>query len=285
MNRLVFTDRPLVMGIVNVTPDSFSGDGLLRGDDFVAHAINQAEQMLADGADILDIGGESSRPGATSIGADIEIQRVIPVIQAIRKKLGRAPILSVDTIKAKVAEAALLVGADMVNDISALHHDPDMAHVVARQKSSVVLMHNRAVPHDVQVDARVGNQYGAAVYDDIVEDVKRDLVRAAEDAKQAGIAADKIILDPGLGFGKTAQQNLALVRHISSIKDLGFPVLMGPSRKSFIGQTLDVPIDERLEGTAATVAISAFFGANIIRVHDVKFMARVVKMTTAIKHQ
>jgi len=284
MTVMKFPHRPLVMGIVNVTPDSFSGDGLARGTDVIAAAVDQAARMLGEGADILDIGGESSRPGATPVSAEEETRRVVPVIEAIRARFGHGSPVAVDTVKAVVAEAALKAGADIVNDISALTHDQAMAGVVARHGCFVVLMHNRAVVGNVSHDARIGGEYGGADYGDIVADVKRGLMQTVEAARKVGIADDKIILDPGLGFGKTVEQNLALVRHTGDIKSLGFPLLIGPSRKSFIGKVLDLPVDDRLEGTAATVAISAFLGADIIRVHDVKFMARVARMAGGIQN-
>jgi dihydropteroate synthase len=279
MAGLNFTHRPLIMGIVNATPDSFSGDGLLNADA----ACDQAAKMLKEGADIIDVGGESSRPGAAPIGAEEEIKRVVPVIESIRKKLGNAPVIAVDTIKATVADAALKAGASLVNDISALQHDTTMAAVVTRHGCPVILMHNRSEAAKAAWDARTGGAYDAAHYKDVIEDIKRDLAASVETAQRAGIGDDKIILDPGLGFGKSVAQNLALVKHIARIKELGFPVLIGPSRKSFIGKILDLPIDDRLEGTAAIVALGAYLGADIIRVHDVKFMARVAKMSAAVR--
>jgi dihydropteroate synthase len=277
------TKTPRIMGIVNVTPDSFSGDGVLTSGDYIARATDQALHMLDEGADILDIGGESSRPGSTPISADEEIRRVVPVIEAIRQRCGPAPVLSIDTVKANVADAALRAGANIVNDVSALQGDQDMAALVARHACPIILMHNRSQVEQVSRDAKLGDQYKAASYDAIIDDVKRDLLLAVDQAQKAGITDSKIILDPGLGFGKSVEQNLALIKHIGSLNALGFPLLIGPSRKSFIGQTLDLPVEERLEGTAATVALSAFLGAAIIRVHDVKFMARVAKMAAAIR--
>jgi dihydropteroate synthase len=283
VKALNFTRHPLIMGILNVTPDSFSGDGLLTQKDYVAAATAQAERMLDEGADILDIGGESSRPGATLISAEEEIRRIVPVVEAIRQKRGDTAMIAIDTVKARVADAALQAGATIINDISALDGDPAMAAVIARHGCPVVLMHNRSHAEAVTQEARIGGQYSASSYSAIVEDVKRDLMASVGKARIAGIAGDKIILDPGLGFGKSVAQNLALLKHIGDIKELGFPVLIGPSRKSFIGKTLDLPVNERLEGTAATVALSAFLGADIIRVHDVKFMARAAKMAAAIR--
>jgi dihydropteroate synthase len=273
---------PLVMGVINVTPDSFSGDGVMRDVYYVAHAITQAETMIADGADILDIGGESSRPGAVLVSAEEEILRVVPVITSLAKKLGATQI-AVDTVKADVAERALQAGASIVNDISALANDARMGEVVARYGARVVLMHNRAKTDSIIQNAKIGSHYEAPVYGDVVTDVMHDLEARVDVALRAGIARDKIILDPGIGFGKTPQQNLALISQLERIKALGFPVLVGVSRKSFIGHILDAPIDERLEGTAACVAISVMEGADIVRVHDVKFMARVVKIAAALK--
>lgn len=285
MAGLTFSHRPLIMGIINVTPDSFSGDGLLDHSDYVKAALAQASSMLEDGADILDIGGESSRPGATPISVEEEIHRVVPVIEAIRTAHGQAPVIAVDTVKASVAEAALEAGANIINDISALQRDPAMATLVAKKNCSIILMHNRSQPQQVEIDMRVGGQYSAAPYNDILEDIKLDLLHAIKIAHNAGIPDEHIILDPGIGFGKNVQQNLALIKFIGRVKELGFPVLMGSSRKSFIGKVLNLPVDERLEGTAATVALSAFLGADIIRVHDVKFMTRVAKMAAAVRDQ
>lgn len=284
MKKLDFKNGPLIMGILNITPDSFSGDGLLLSPDTIAKAVSQAGFMLEEGAALLDIGGESSRPGSTPISAEEEIHRTVPVIEALRRQHGTAPLISIDTTKAEVAEAGLQAGADIINDISALTHDPAMEAVAARHGCPVILMHNRATPGMLQADERKGSAYAAPVYTDIIEDVKRDLMLAVERARNAGIADTNIILDPGIGFGKNATQNRALIQHIGAMKGLGFPVLLGPSRKSFIGETLDLPVDERLEGTAACIAIGVFQGADIVRVHDVKFMTRVARMAAAIKN-
>jgi dihydropteroate synthase len=269
-----------MMGVINLTPDSFSGDGI-AGDDLVARALTQAETMIRDGAAMLDIGGESSRPGAAPVSAEEEMRRTIPVIIAIRAKFPET-VIAIDTIKAVVADAALEAGATIVNDISALAADENMAALVSRRGARVVLMHNSSRPGDVTHDPRLGSQFEADEGGDIVAKVTRELMQRVDIARQAGVSADKIILDPGLGFGKTVAQNLALINHVDRFKDLGFPVLMGPSRKSFIGRVLDLPIDSRLEGTAAAVAICTLRGADIIRVHDVQFMARVARMTAAI---
>lgn len=275
--------NPLVMGIINVTPDSFSGDGIPPTSDYVERVMAVAQQMIADGADILDIGGESSRPGSAPVPAEEEIRRVVPVIAAIKKKLGSSCDISVDTVKAEVAEKALQAGATIVNDISALAGDVRMGEVTARHGAQLVLMHNRAKTDAVSHSVLIGGQYDAPVYADIVADVVRDLTLRIDAAEKAGVARNKIILDPGIGFGKTPEQNLALIAQIGKIKELGFPVLVGPSRKSFIGHTLGATVDERLEGTAACVAVAVMGGADIVRVHDVKFMARVVKMAAALR--
>ncbi len=272
---------PLIMGIINVTPDSFSGDGLLFGPDYVDRAVARAGRLIRHGADILDIGGESSRPGAAPVAADEEIRRVVPVVEAIKNKLGSVR-LSVDTVKASVAEEALKAGAEIVNDVSALG-DAKMGAVVARYDAQIVLMHNRADTAAVTRDRRIGGQYDAPTYGDFIADIARALQARADIALNEGIAKDKIILDPGLGFGKTPEQNMALIAQLEKIKVIGFPVLVGPSRKSFIGRVLDMAVEERVEGTAACVAVSVFKGADIVRVHDVKFMARVAQMSAALK--
>lgn len=275
--------RPLIMGIVNVTPDSFSGDGWAP-DGTPGRVVDHMIDLLRQGADILDIGGESTRPGATPVDAEEETRRVVPAIALLRERMGKNPVISVDTSKAVVAEAALKAGADIINDISALG-DPAMAGVVAHHKCMVVLMHNRADANDVARDARIGGSYGAPRYGaDVVEDVRTDLMRSVDVARRAGIDDARIILDPGLGFGKSMEQNMRLIRQLERLAECGFPLLMGPSRKSFIGQALDLPVEERLEGTAAAVALCAYHHAAIIRVHDVKFMARVSAMAAAIRN-
>jgi dihydropteroate synthase len=275
--------HPLIMGIINVTPDSFSGDGLMTHGDPVDAAVTQALSMVAEGADLVDIGGESSRPGAVPVSAEDEMRRVVPAVRAMRKVLPSSCIIAVDTVKAAVAEAALDAGAAMINDISALRNDPAMAALAARRKVPVVLMHNASKAQAVTHDARVGSSYDAVTDDDIVATVMRDLQKRIDAARQAGIADASIILDPGLGFGKSVMQNLTLIRHVERIKSLGFPVLVGPSRKSFVGKLLDLPIGNRLEGTAALVSVATFCRADIIRVHDVGFMARVAHAAAAVR--
>ncbi len=273
--------RTYVMGIINATPDSFSGDGVLAaGEDWVQAAVAQGVRFVAEGAHILDVGGESTRPGAQPIDAEEEIRRVVPVIRALRDAVD-VPI-SVDTYKAVVAEAALEAGADMVNDVWALRMDPDMAAVVARRGVPIILMHNRSRPKNAVQEARLGGRYVGIEYENLIEDVKRELMESVALARAAGIPDEHIILDPGIGFGKTVEQNLELIDRLDALADLGYPILLGPSRKSFIGYTLDLPPDQRVEGTAAAVAIGIDRGADIVRVHDVLYMARVAAMTDAI---
>jgi dihydropteroate synthase len=281
--------RTYVMGILNVTPDSFSGDGLLspspsgregRGEGIKA-AVAQAKDFLSDGAAILDVGGESTRPGSQPVNAEEELERVLPVIEAIKKEFPDV-LISVDTYKAKVAEAAFKAGAQLLNDVWALRADPELASVAAAFHVPVILMHNRSNPASVEVREQLGNAYLGSRYENLIEEVKRELLASVELAKKAGIEESRIILDPGIGFGKTREHNLELINRLAEIRALGFPILLGPSRKSFIGFTLDLPADQRVEGTAATVAVGIVRGADIIRVHDVKEMARVAKMTDAI---
>jgi dihydropteroate synthase len=269
--------RTYVMAILNVTPDSFSGDGV--GED-LEQAVARGRRAVADGADILDVGGESTRPGAEAVTVEEELARVVPVIRALRAALN-VPI-SVDTYKAAVAEAALDAGADVVNDVWALRADPAMAGVIARRGVPVILMHNRSNPAHVALADRVGAHYVGPAYDDLLTDVRNELAESVAMALDAGVPAERIILDPGIGFGKTVAQNLELLRRVDEIRAMGYPVLVGPSRKSFIGLTLDLPPEERLEGTAAAVAVAITRGADVVRVHDVRAMVRVVRMCDAI---
>ena len=274
-------ERTYIMGIMNVTPDSFSGDGLLGREDSVRQALRQAEDFLSHGADILDVGGESTRPGADSVSEAQELERVLPVITALRKAFPQA-VVSVDTYKAEVARQALDIGADWVNDIWGFRADPELANVTAAHNAPVVLMHNRLKPGSAEVQARLGGHVVGVEYDDLIADIRNELLFSVELAHQAGIPDEHIILDPGIGFGKTVSQNLELLDRMDEIKALGYPLLVGPSRKSFIGYTLDLPPEERVEGTAAAVALSIDRGADIVRVHDVAVMARVARMTDAI---
>lgn len=268
------------MGILNATPDSFSGDGLLAAEDVVAAAVAQAKQFAADGADIIDVGGESTRPGSVPVSAEEELARVVDVITAVRAAVDLP--ISVDTYRARVAAAALDAGADWVNDVWGLRMDPDMALLVAERGCPVVVMHNRSKPKNVAQEERLGGRYVGIAYDNLIEDIKRELEAQIELGLKAGIQPSQIIVDPGLGFGKTVSQNLQIIRELNAFKSLGYPILLGPSRKSFIGYTLDLPPDERVEGTAVTVALGIEHGADIIRVHDVKQMVRAAKMTDAI---
>jgi dihydropteroate synthase len=268
------------MGILNVTPDSFSGDGLRQLSDPVAAAIAQAKSFVVEGAHILDVGGESTRPGAESVSVADELARVIPVIEALAREIDMP--ISIDTYKAEVAEAALEAGAHMVNDVWGLRADPGLAKVVAGHNVPVILMHNRSKPANAQVEANLGGRYIEVAYDDLIEDIKRDLGESLTLAKAAGIPDEHIILDTGIGFGKTVAQNLELLDRTNEFKILGYPLLIGPSRKSFIGYTLDLPPDQRAEGTAAAVSVAITRGADIVRVHDVEMITRVAKMTDAI---
>ena len=272
--------RTYVMGILNVTPDSFSGDGILQRKDQIAAAVSQAQQFAEDGADIIDIGGESTRPGSTPVTEAEELARVVPVIEAVRKEISLP--ISVDTYRASVAEAALAAGANWINDVWGFRMDSRIARVAAEANCPVVLMHNRSKPKDVAQEERLGGRYVGVDYDDLITDIKRELGESIELALQAGVKEESIILDPGVGFGKTVSQNLQIVDQIDQFKVMGYPILLGTSRKSFIGYTLDLPPEERLEGTAATVAIGIDRGADIVRVHDVKSIVRLAKMTDAI---
>jgi dihydropteroate synthase len=273
--------RTYVMGILNITPDSFSGDGIIAQGDSIQVAVEQARSFIASGADILDVGGESTRPGSDPVGAEAEMERVIPVVKAVSKEFPDT-LISIDTYKATVAEEALKAGAHIVNDVWALRADPALAGVAAKHNAPVILMHNRSNPASVEVRQQLGNAYIGAEYDDLLADVQRELMDSVKLAMQAGVPDERIILDPGIGFGKTVAHNLELIRRLDEIRALGYPVLLGASRKSFIGFTLDLPADQRIEGTAAAVCVGITRGADIIRVHDVEHMVRVAKMTDAI---
>jgi len=275
------------MGILNLTPDSFSGDGLLPAEanteDYqldLKAILERARIFVEGGADMLDIGGESTRPGAQIVSAEVEMRRVIPVVEALASTLD--VVISIDTYKASVAEAALNSGAHLVNDVWGLRADPDLAGVVAKHGVPVILMHNRSSWAHAEIKERLGGHYVGIPYENLLEDVKRELMESVDIAHAAGIADDQIILDPGIGFGKSVEQNLELVDRLDEVRKLGFPVLLGPSRKSFIGYTLNLPPDQRLEGTAAALAVGITRGADIVRVHDFPYMTRVVRMTDAI---
>lgn len=254
-------ENTYIMGILNVTPDSFSDGGKIIGIDA---ALKKAEEMKGDGAAIIDVGGESTRPGYTPVSEDEEMDRILPVIEAIKNRID-IPI-SVDTYKSKVAEAAILAGADLINDIWGLKADPHMAEVIARHEVACCLMHNR----------------NNTEYKDFMSDLVWDLNESVKLAKQAGIAEDKMILDPGIGFAKDYTQNLTAIRNVGKVVELGYPVLLGTSRKSVIGLTLDLPSDKRLEGTLVTTVVAVQNGCSFVRVHDVKENYRAIQMTKAI---
>ena len=280
--------RTYVMGILNITPDSFSEDGLLApatktstaNVDSLSTAIEQARRFVSAGADILDVGGESTRPGAQPVSVEDEMGRVLPVIRALAAELD--VLISIDTYKSEVAEAALQAGAHIVNDVWGFKVDRNLADIVARWNVPVILMHNRSSWANAEIKARLGGRYVGIPYENLILDIKRELLESVQIAHDAGIHDRHIILDPGIGFGKSVNQNLELLDRLEEICSLGYPLLLGPSRKSFIGYTLDLPPDQRLEGTAAAVAIGIARGADIIRVHDVEFMTRVVRMADAI---
>jgi dihydropteroate synthase len=291
----IWGSRTYVMGILNITPDSFSGDGLLSPDPAVplpsgaGEGIGESElnaslalarRLVEAGADLLDVGGESTRPGAQLVSLDEELGRVLPVIRSLAS-VTNVPI-SIDTYKAEVAEAALQAGARMINDVWGFKVDPRLAEVAARYKVPVILMHNRSSWANAEIQARLGGRYVGVPYENLLEDIRDELMESVAIARAAGIPDDYIILDPGIGFGKTVEQNLELLDRLGEIRSLGFPVLLGASRKSFIGYTLNLPPDQRLEGTAAAVAIGIARGADVVRVHDVGTMVRVAKMADAI---
>ena len=255
------TGHTYIMGILNVTPDSFSDGGKF---DQIDAALKHAEEMIGDGADVIDIGGESTRPGYTKISDEEEIDRVVPVIEAVKKEF-EIPI-SVDTYKSRVAEAAAQAGADLINDIWGLKYDPHMAEVIAKSGLACCLMHNR----------------DNTEYRNFMEDVKQDLRETIVLAKAAKIADDKIILDPGVGFAKSYENNLEVIRRLKEFNELKYPVLLGTSRKSVIGLTLDLPAAERVEGTIVTTVMAVEAGCMFVRVHDVKENHRAIQMAEAI---
>ncbi len=278
-------ERTYLMGILNVTPDSFSGDGLLASPAGSAQEqmdaiLAQARRFAAAGADILDVGGESTRPGAEPVSLEEETRRVVQVIRLLAAEIDLP--ISVDTYKAAVAEEAIQSGARLINDVWGFKADPDLAGVAARCGVPAILMHNRSSWANAELRERLGGRYVGVPYDNLLADIRGELLESAQIALQAGVPSEHIILDPGIGFGKTVEQNLELLDRLGEIRELGYPVLCGPSRKSFIGYTLDLPPDQRLEGTAAAVAISIARGADIVRVHDVEFMSRLIRMADAI---
>ncbi|HLF04664.1 MAG TPA: dihydropteroate synthase [Dehalococcoidia bacterium] len=258
---LVWGRRTYVVGIINVTPDSFSGDGL--GSDIPA-IVEQALRFEAEGADILDVGAESTRPGSAPVDANEELRRLIPALKAVAAQV-RLPI-SVDTYKAQVARRALQAGAVIINDVWGLKADPALAQVAAETGAPLILMHNQATRQ----------------YRDLLPDIFASLGHSVDLAHRAGVSQENIVLDPGIGFGKTPDHNLEILRRLGEFRSLGYPLLVGTSRKSTIGLVLDLPVDQRVEGTAATVALAIAGGADMVRVHDVKQMVRVCRMSDAV---
>jgi dihydropteroate synthase len=271
---LNFNGKIYVMGAVNLTPDSFSGDGLYgaNSNDYPGLALKKAEAMLKDGADIIDLGGESSRPGAKNISVREELKRVLPVLNKLAKNIP-API-SIDTTKAEVAQAALDSGAQIINDISGLR-DKRMVKIAARYKAAVIIMHMLGKPVNMQ---------NRIVYKSLIEDIASWLKNSIDSAEYAGIKPDKIIIDPGIGFGKTPGQNLEIIKRLADFKILGKPILVGPCRKSFIGRILQAKPQERTIGTVSTCLMAVERGANIVRVHDVKEVSQALKMAHAVRN-
>jgi dihydropteroate synthase len=258
---LDYTDKTLIMGILNVTPDSFSDGGKYS---HLENAVAHAKKMIRDGADILDIGGESTRPGYERVSDEEEISRVVPAINAIAKEL-QIPI-SIDTYKSKVAKSAVDAGAVIINDIWGAKADPEIADVAAETGVPIILMHNRNDRN----------------YNNFIRDVLNDLYESITIAKKAGVSDEQIILDPGIGFAKDIKENLEMMRHLDTLVSLGYPVLLGTSKKSMIGGVLDLPVTERMEGTGATVCYGIQKGCQIVRIHDVKEMSRMAKMMDAL---
>lgn len=278
--NFVWGQQTYVMGIINATPDSFSGDGLLPDGDWVARAVAQGQAQVAAGAQLLDVGGESTRPGSEPVPLAEELRRVLPVVAGLAQTV--AVPISIDTYKAETARQALAAGASLINDVWGLRMDPAMGRVAADSQAPVILMHNRSRPKDAAQSAQLGGRYVGVEYTDLLGDIARELLESVQLARQAGVPDERLILDPGVGFGKTVEQNLELIDRLAELRDLGYPVLVGPSRKSFVGYTLNLPPAQRVEGTAAAVALSIDRGADIIRVHDVEAMTRVARIADAI---
>ena len=261
--------RTLIMGILNLTPDSFSDGGQFNS---IQKALDHTMSMIEAGADIIDIGGESTRPGSKPISFVEEIERTIPVIEEIRKISDCT--ISIDSYKSEVVEAALNVNANIVNDISGLTYDNKMAKLISDKKSPLILMHMKGKPLDMQKNP---------IYDDLISEICNFFSNQILFANSVGIDSSKIILDPGIGFGKRLEDNFEIIRELKQIRAMGFPVLIGPSRKSFIGDTLNLPTDDRIEGTMATITAGLLNGANIVRVHDIKETLRTVSIAERIK--
>lgn len=265
---LTLGERTHVMGILNVTPDSFSDGGQYLD---VQQAVDHAKLMVEEGATLVDIGGESSRPGASRVSTTEELDRVLPVIRAVAGALD--VVISIDTSKAEVARRALEAGAHIVNDITALQGDTEMVSVVTEMDAGLILMHMKGTPRTMQQ---------APQYEDVVRDVRASLSESVKSAEAQGVAAERIIIDPGIGFGKTAEHNIEILKRLSEFRSLNKPLLIGTSRKSFIGNILELPVTERLEGTIATVCWAIAHGADIVRVHDIKANVRAALITDAI---
>lgn len=265
---LPLSQRPHIMGVLNVTPDSFSDGGQFNT---LEQALPRAQEMVAQGADLIDVGGESTRPGAQQVPLEEELRRVLPVVERLCTEL-RVPI-SVDTRKSEVAERALKAGAHMINDISALAFDKRMAGIVAQSGAALVLMHMKGTPRSMQHRPR---------YDDVMAEISHFLGRRAHKAVEAGIPRHRLVVDPGIGFGKRVEDNLVILNRLGELHALGLPVLVGVSRKSFIGKILQLPVDDRVEGSETSVALAVAQGAHILRVHDVREMARAIRMAHAI---
>jgi len=262
-------ERTLLMGVLNITPDSFSDGGLFFDK---TKAIAHGLKMVEEGADIIDIGGESTRPGSKPLGLEEELRRVLPVIEALSKETD-VPI-SIDTYKSEVARRAIEAGAEIINDISGLHFDPELARVAAKENTPVVLMHIRGTPETMQKDVHYGS-----LFSEIIAYLNEGIRRV----ESAGVAPEQIVVDPGIGFGKTLEDNLLLIKHLSEFRILGKPILLGTSRKSFIGKILDAQPDQRLEGTLSSIAIGVLNGAHIIRSHDVLQAKRAIAVADAIR--
>jgi len=267
--QLNYGEYTHIMGVLNVTPDSFSDGGAYVN---LETAVSHAKTMVADGATIIDIGGESSRPGAEPVPAKIELDRVLPVIDALVSE-HLDTVISIDTVKAVVAQQALEAGAHIINDITALRGDAAMAHVAAEMEAGVILMHMKGTPRTMQHKPQ---------YQDVVKEIYAELENWISSAEHKGIDSDRIIIDPGIGFGKTIEQNLHILKHLDEFKRLNKPLLIGTSRKSFIGSLLDLPVTERVEGTLSTVCWSITHGVDIVRVHDVKSTSRAARITDAL---
>lgn len=266
--RTIDLTRPVLIGVLNITPDSFSDGGLYLEREA---ALRQAGRLADEGADVIDIGGESTRPGARSVTEDEEVGRVLPVVEAALEAVG-VPI-SVDTTKSGVARAALDAGAEIINDVSGLRFDPALADLAGERGAGLVLMHMRGVPRTMQDRIH---------YDDLIGEISAELGQSVSQALSAGCEPDQLVIDPGIGFGKTAEQSLVLIEELSRFQELGYPILVGPSRKSFIGKTLGLEVGDRLEATIAACVVSLLRGARLFRVHDVRPLRRALDMADAI---